>query len=288
MKSLLSRRTGLPFLLAATLLLSACVTSTEVRDIVRQSNTEAAAALGDQLVAETGAFGDLAPAAGDGQGATPDAIARLSTFVDQHPDNKVTQNALLLRLALLHLNAGALELARATFDRIDAAQLRSPRDQGLLAVREHLLWWRGVALLKEPGVFAANHRTEAEQAMRAFAERAALPATPPDLRAYLLEARAHIGIKLAADLINRSAARTLVEDSVNAYAALLDDAMTRQLESGALAPGTKPFDHATRLILRTQFLLEVVAAKWRNDPADHQPTFANPGCQAHYQRQLPR
>lgn len=281
----LSARLALALSVTA-LLLTGCVTSTEVRDIVRQSNTDSVTALGEQLVAEAGSPAALAPATGDGSGEAPDAIARLSAFVEQHPDNKVTQNALLLRLAFLHLNRGALELARATFERIDPAQLRSARDQGLLAVQAHLLWWRGVAQLRQPGVFASVHGAEAESARRDLLARATAQGAPEALRDYLLELRAHIGLKLAADLIDKSAARALLEDSVNACAAALGEAETAQLATGRLDPATRPFDAATRRLLRMQGLLEAVADAWRSEPAEFQPVFTNTGCLAHYRRSL--
>jgi len=269
-------------LFASALLLAGCVTSTEVREIVRQSNAESVALTGDLLVAEAGSAASLAPADAQGGGSTPDAIARLNAFVESHPENKVTLNALLLRKALLHLNAGTLELARATFEQIDASQLRSARDQGLLAVHDRMLWWWSVARIDQPGVFAANHREDAESAMRALLERAQAAGTPEELRDYLLEMRACIGIKLAADLIDKSVARALIENSVNSYSQGFSPSETAQLASGKLSPSAMPFDGATRRVLRAQTMLGLIATTWRGEPEAFQPRFANEGFKACY------
>ena len=116
----------------------ACVTAGDVRDIVDESNraTLVGTIAADAVPGQPGAANDAA-------GPWQDAVNRIETFIAEHPDDPRTIAALRIREAVVLLNAGQTNLARAVLNEVDESQLGSARDLAIYEARDALLWWYG-------------------------------------------------------------------------------------------------------------------------------------------------
>ncbi len=261
---------------SCALLLNGCISSTEVKSIVTHSNYEMLLAA-DPALGVAGLQTD--PAAGGNQ-KVDEAAARIETFLAQHQDDPAMVSALRLRQALLYLNHGQFSLAQNAFAEVKATDLHSARDKALFAVQPHLLWWNQTAAMNPAGFFASE-KAKAEKAMSALlAETKAKDLPPPDLRDYLLEMRAWIGLKLGLAIADPAASRETLQNAVNPIAESFTPAELTLLTTTTFKDA-KPFDLSTRRVLRTRSLLSTLARLTANAP-NATRIFNSPAFQRYY------
>lgn len=120
------------------LMLYGCVTATEVRKQIDESNEQILLAV---------VAGDAADLSGidDSQGVASDdyqkMAARIQGFIEQNPNLPAVTNPLRLRLAVLHMANGQANLAMATFEEVQPDSSLSERDLMIYNLREGLVWW---------------------------------------------------------------------------------------------------------------------------------------------------
>lgn len=201
---------GVPSLLFWVVLLAGCVTQQQVQQIVADSDERLEGRL---LVHDLGsALPDARPAAATD---APDwqTIARIDAFIEAHPDQKATINALLIRKALLFLQAGKPNMATAAFAAYDASIPGNVRDRGLYDAHRVLVWWWRVAPIADasalPPIGSFESRlTELSDTLES------LPTS--GIRYYLTNIRAHMTLKYSQQLDEPVEA---LRDGLNAYCA---------------------------------------------------------------------
>lgn len=258
--------------LAVALLGASCVTTEQVKGIVDDSNLAMMSA-------------ELDPAAGGVQagGTVADWKAvskRMEAFIAANPDQKATVAALRVRQAMMLLQAGQANLAAAAFAEADGAQLFFPRDRALKRLQNELVWWYRVSA----GTFSAAQLREASDALAAFARVDAEVLAPKDakpedvaasggIRDLLATIRACIGLKAANETYGAEAARPLLEDAINTYAATLPageterwaraDAQAAEAGKAAWPPEGVTIDVAVGTATRRRFHAEYLIANAR-------------------------
>jgi len=264
-------------LASCALLLSGCMSNTEVKSIVNASNYEMLLAA-DPALSVAGLQTD--PAAGLNP-KVDEAAARIENFLAQHQDDPAMVSALRLRQGLLYLNHGQFSLAENAFAEIKATDLHSARDKTLFAVHAQLRWWNETAAMGPAGFFASE-KTKAETAMSALLAQTKIKDVPlpPDLRDYLLEMRAWIGLKLGLATAEATASRAMLQEAINPWAETFSTAELSLLTS-ANFKDVKPFDLATRRVLRARSLLTTLARQTAATP-NTALTFSRPAFQYYY------
>ena len=235
-----------------------CVTTDEVKDIVRDANY--------QMLAASAPGSDLAGLSPDGKSdaAGADAATKVNAFLAAHPDDPAMTAALRLRQTMLYLGQQAFALADATHQQIAATSLLAPRDKALYAAYADLRWWNEYALAT-PAVFFSSQKDAAARHMAALAQQAAGLASLPDLRDYLLEMRAWIGLKLGLASPNLEFSVQTLQDAVDGWTAGFT-APELQLLVAANFKSVKPFDLSTRRVIRARVLLTTLAAQTAGAP----------------------
>lgn len=267
---------------AFALLLTSCVTP-EVKDLIRDANYE-------MLLTEAGPT-PLSGLQADPATTSPvgsNALSRLEAFVGQHPENKAMVTALRLRQATLYLNTGSFQLARAAFASIDSAELHTPRDQAIYALREHLVWWYQHAQMGNAPAFFLEQKPAAEAAMKALAEQSAALTAAPDARDFLLEMRAWIALKLGLEAKLFGGAQTILADGIDTFGNVFTTEERQQVARGTLDEnsGAPAFDPSTRRILRAGNLLRRLAENTKNWAPAQRPALKHPEFQAYYTAKL--
>ena len=119
--------------------ISACLTSKQVKDIVDESNSAI-------IVASLSGQGEIM----DVEPTTPKTnnwqkeVEKIEQFITNNPDQVATNNALRIREAVLLLNAGQPNLARAIFAEVQCADLGNSRDRAICDAQGPLIWWYGL------------------------------------------------------------------------------------------------------------------------------------------------
>jgi len=274
-----------PLALLAAFALGGCVTTDQVRDIVRSSNYE-------MLVAADPALATTVPAdANQGQKPTPSAAERLTTFLQAHPDDPVLGPALHLRQALLYLNERQFDLAEASFAQIKGAKFTTARDEALAANFPVIRWWSQWSLAG-PGAFRAE-RANALTQMQALAAAAASDGLKqaPDVADYFLEMRAWIGLKAGFAVVLPGDAEfqvTTLQDAINGWTATFAPAQLALLSQPKF-DAAQAFTLSTRRVLRLRTLLDTLATVAKSGstlvpaPALH---FASADAQHYYEAKL--
>jgi hypothetical protein len=263
---------------SGALLLHGCISSTEVKSIVRDSNYQMLLASTPGL--ETGLATN--PAEGPNAAAAADdaAAVRINAFLEAHQDDPSMANALRLRQTLLYLNQRAFALADSAILQIDARKLSSPRDQALVAAYPDLRWWAEYAHTAEL-TFATTQQEAALAHSASLEQHAAKLAASPDLRDYLLEMRAWIGLKLGLATVNNPAfTQATIQNAINPWAETFSPAELTLL-GAADFKNAKPFDLATRRVLRARGLLTKLAQQFAGAPHPTL-TFNRPAFQQYY------
>lgn len=239
---------------SCALFLNGCISSKEVKDIVRDSNYQ-------MLLASAPGFETkLATNPQEGNPAGSDeAAARINAFLEAHQDDPTMANALRVRQTLLYLNQRAFALADSAFKQIDAKTPLSPRDQALVAAYPDLRWWAEYAHTAEL-TFSITHKEKALEHINSLEQQATRLVAAPDLRDYFLEMRAWIGLKLGLATVNNpDFTKDIIQSAINLWAATFStDELT--LLNSTNFKNVKPLDLSTRRVLRARVLLMKLAA----------------------------
>lgn len=185
--------------------LAGCVTASEVRDIVRESNADVVAAQ----------FTQDAPLLG---GTDQDRLAdsrkaqktaeRIQNFIDAHPDRPEVINPLRVRLAVLYMLDGKPNLARATFGEVEAGDWINERDGLILDLHDDLIWWYGVL---RRGRFDPGDKERADQALVKFGEALGKEIEDASVRAWFEQTRIRIAVRRAQNFTPGEPAKTIEE-----------------------------------------------------------------------------
>jgi len=213
-------------LFAVALACTGCVTAPEVAKIVAQSN---AAMLAGQL----GALPTPDGKSGNAETLSA-ASARIDAFIEAHADQKQIVAPLRVRQAMLLLAHQQFNSARSAFDAANAGYLVTARDQALKRNQAHLLWWFAASGRK---IWSNDDFTAASKALVDLkAEHAKLEGSP-EIRDYLGELRAWIGVTYAGRSTNPDRARALLVDALDQYATLFTPAELELIATDQNPPG---------------------------------------------------
>jgi hypothetical protein len=225
-----------------------CATQREVAQIVANSN---AAMLASRF--------DLAVAPGGDPGASAAAVQqefdRIEAFVAAHADPQFlgTTTPLRLRQAVLLLNAGQLNLAKAAFAQVDGQHLHTARDQALLRSKDTLLWWFGSS--KKANWDDAD-RSASKQAMAQLQGEQERLGDSPDVRDYLAEMRAWIGIVAAKHTLDANKLRSHVKDALDGYAKIFTADDLQALDAATAGPNPPQLGPELRRRVRSKAVLD--------------------------------
>lgn len=208
-------------------LLGGCVTADQVREIVEGANRES-------LVANLAGEGaDLQPERRQGQvAAWEKEVTRIEDFIVNHPEQSRTNNALRVREAVLLLNAGQTNLARAVFSEVDRGELAGERDLAIYDARDHLLWWYGLGT-----AMSAADRTKAQAALNGLAGVADALERSGYVRRFLEETRVRIALRLAQSLSDSASIRSVLDEAIARYEAQFDAVDREAIQAWHLGSG---------------------------------------------------
>lgn len=191
----------------AAVLLGGCVTADEVKEIVESANRESVVANLAGAGADLQPAGDAARRAGWEQ-----EVARIEDFIVNHPDRLRTINALRIREAVLLLNAGQVNLARAVFSEVDRGQLAGERDLAIYDARDPLVWWYGLGT-----AMSGEDRAKARAALTGIARVANDLERTTYTRRFLEETRVRIALRLARSLSDPASIRAVLDEAMSRY-----------------------------------------------------------------------
>lgn len=192
--------------LSLVLLFSGCATRNQAIKVDEQSN---AAMISSQL-------GELPQK--DGERSAPtftDSNRQIEAFIAAHPGQNEMTAPLRIRQALLLLANKQSNLAKAAFDSVAEADLHTDRDRALKHNSDHLIWWFSQSA---NDTWTANDQTKAVSAVKALAQAQDSLGNSPEIRDYLAEMRAWIGLASAKQTTSLAEARKRLEDALNVYA----------------------------------------------------------------------
>ena len=206
---------------ALALLLAGCVTQEQVATIVAQSNASIV----------TGQLGDW-PAASGGKADSgwEQANERIEAFVAAHPAQPAITAPLRVRQALLLLANGQISLGQAAFDAANESDLRTDRDRALKQNAAHLVWWFAHST---SSTWPATDQANARKALESLAESQGNLIGSPEIRDYLAEMRAWIGLAAAKQTANTDAARTRLIDALDVYGRTFSEHDLEVVNNGA-------------------------------------------------------
>ncbi len=197
----------LPLLLTLGLLMAGCATRRQVAEIIAHSNASMLA----------GQIGLPDAAGGSDRAPWQEAVERIDAFVVAHPDQPDTTAPLRIRQAMLLLAYRQFGLAEAAFNAAAPTHLHTDRDKALKRQQATLLWWFATSTNE---TWTAADQASAETAMAALKEEQAALEGSPEIRDYLAEMRAWIGLAAAKQTVSASRARVRLEDALDVYAAI--------------------------------------------------------------------
>jgi hypothetical protein len=223
-----------PLLLAAALALTGCATRQQVAEIITQSN---ATMLGAQF--------ELPAPSGPGEAPRwKQESDRIDAFITAHPNQKATTAPLRVRQAMLLLSYHQIGLAQAAFNQVQMGDLHTDRDQALKRSERTLVWWFGHST---NALWVDSDFSEAKAALKQLEAAQAQLAASPEIRDYLAELRAWIGLSVAKHRTSPAAVREAIADALDVYAgiftttdlAMLAAGMERLPDPSALAPDVR-------------------------------------------------
>ena len=202
--------------LGATMLLVAggCTTQQQVKQIVDESNARLAAT----MLPDPG----LAPDAVGRTTGAADTARRIDEIIAANPDQKALAASLRIRQGVIYLNEDRYNLAEAAFESADAAQLFTDRDQALKALAPDLVWWYQTTARKTR--LSADERRRATQAREAMKSQVAARKDSPDVRDWIAETGAWIGLAQAAAVPELGQLKSVLETTIDDYAVILTPA----------------------------------------------------------------
>lgn len=230
-------------LAAAILLVDGCTTQRQVESIVAESNAAMlAAGVPDVQLKADGSTGG-------GTGDWQSASHKIDAFVAANPDQKTTIGALRVRQGVLLLANRQYDLAQAAFNA--ASDLKTDRDKALKALSPWLVWWYQHSA--DPTLNPLQ-RAKASEALSAFDAQIANVQASPDIRDFLAEMRAYIGLKLASEEQGDSKRATFV-DTLNRYSEIFTPEDLDALAQGNLKPASNAVTVTERRRLRAQAVI---------------------------------
>jgi hypothetical protein len=253
------------------LVVGGCVTARDVERIVQDANRDSVVA----SLAENGSL--LEPQPGQLKVASwEDNVSRIEDFVVNHPDQPQTNNALRIREAVLLLNAGQTNLARAVFAEIDRGQLAGERDLAIYDAREHLVWWYGLSRS-----MSDQDRTHAREALSGLARVADNLDQTSYTRRFLEETRVRVGLRLAQSLSSEADVQSVLEDATVRYAGQFDEAdrkaiqmwhLDHDLASGVTLQSLRWYDYVPNAFARAD---EIIEAACRSSCPTYTPDWVS-------------
>jgi hypothetical protein len=183
-----------------------CATQEQVKKIVADSNAQLAASRFEEI--------PLNPRPDDPR--DDDAARRIEEFIAAHPDQKALIGSLRVRQAMIYLSRKQYNLAEAAFNA--ATDLQTDRDQALVAVHPSLIWWYENSATKFDDTKAKasiSHR-------KAFSREARVRSASPEIRDFLSESGAWVGLKQFEATTKRIERKEIMEETMNDYAFILD------------------------------------------------------------------
>lgn len=236
-----------PLLLTVALALTGCATKNQVARIVAQSN---AAMLAGQF--------DLPTATGNGtQPVWQVESDRIEAFIASHagPQQTNTTAPLRLRQAMLLLSHGQTGLAQAAFNQIGPRHLHTPRDQALQRSQRTLLWWFANSTA---AAWTETDWTECNKALDQLQDEQTRLADSPEIRDYLAEMRAWVGIAAAKKPLGPAKVRQYLSDALNVYAGIFTPADLQIIAAGTeqQLPGPEALTVDVRRRLRAKAVLD--------------------------------
>jgi len=248
--------------LTVALALAGCVTTQEVSSIVAQSNAAMLA----------GQFGLPAPGPQAGVEPWQEASERIETFIAAHPGQPATTGPLRVRQAMLLLGYHQANLARAAFAQVAVDDLHAARDKALKQNADTLVWWFPNST---KDAWSADDQTKSATALRELAATQASLAASEDIRDYLAEMRAWIGLVSAKQAGSPARARERVEDALNGYAAIFTPEDLAALAAGPeQLPDPSAVSVAVKRRLRSKAVLDYAREVNRADNLGAQPANA--------------
>ena len=206
-------------------IVAGCPTRTDVANIVAESNRSLLAAQASALAASNGSviasqLGGLPPASGKAGDVDHwlQASSRIDAFAEAHPEQKRTIAALRVRQAILLLSNKQYQLAKLAFDLAPLEDLVAERDKALKRNQAHLIWWFEAS--SDDSWTDDSDQAKATTALGAL-EMEQQSLTPgSEIRDYLGELRAWIGLTRARHATNGPDRKKHLEDALNTYAKL--------------------------------------------------------------------
>lgn len=225
-------------LAAAILLVDGCSTTNKTKEAVTESN----AALLAQLEPDG--------ASGGGTVDWQSASSKIDTLIAANPDQRATNGALRVRQGVLLLAYRQYDLALAAFD--TASDLKTDRDKALKALSPWLAWWYQHSA--DPTLNPLQ-RAKAGEALSAFNAQIAKVRASPDIRDFLAEMRAYIGLKLASEEQGGAKRATFI-DTLNRYSEIFTTEDLDALAQGNLRSDSSTVTTTERRRLRAQAVIE--------------------------------
>ena len=186
--------------------LSACLTSKQVKDIVDDSNSAI-------IVASMSSQGEIM----DVESTIPKTnswqkeVEKIEQFITNNPDQVATNNALRIREAVLLLNVGQPNLARAVFSEVQCAELGNSRDRAICDAQEPLIWWYGL------GTTIPEQRDKVRKEIDSLEKVAdGLPKTSPTRRMFE-QIRVRAAIRLAESLSEPGDVKNVLNEALTRY-----------------------------------------------------------------------
>lgn len=253
-------REALLIVLLVSLTLLGCATQKQVKEIVASSN--AAILAGNLGLPQAGAQGT--------QTAWQEASDRIETFIAAHPDQPSITAPLRIRQAMLLLSHRQFNLAEAAFNAAAPGDLHSARDQALKRNQSTLLWWFANST-KETWT-EADQRAAANALTNLATEQSQL-ANSVEIRDYLAEMRAWIGLAAARQTTSPALAKTRLEDALNVYAQIFtQDDLSALKTMNEQLPDPRALSPDVRRRLRARAVLEEAKKINTTNGLDARPT----------------
>ena len=238
-------------LAAAILLVDGCATQHQTKDVVTESNAALLAA--SRQLQPDGANG----------GGTVDwqsASSKIDALIAAHPDQRATNGALRVRQGVLLLANRQYYLAQAAFNA--ATDLKTDRDKALKALSPWLVWCYQHSA--DPTLNPLQ-REKAREALSAFDAEIGAVRASPDIRDFLAEMRAYIGLKLASEEQGDAKRATFI-DTLNRYSEIFTPEDLDALAQGNLKSDSSAVTITERRRLRALAVI-AKAKRMRNRAA---------------------
>ena len=249
---------------AVLALASGCATQQQVKQIVDDSNARLAAG----MLSGPGLAPDAVPAAEAG-----DAARRIDDVIAAHPDQKALASSLRVRQGVIYLNQGQYNLAAAAFEAADPALLFTDRDQALKALAPHLVWWYRTKAGRSPMPIAELKRAEA--AMQAMKAETAKRKDSPDVRDWIAETGAWIGLAYFGATPDPTRQKPTLEATIDDYSSIFAQADLAWLCTPNRADAAVPLPDLRRR-LRAQTVVSAAQHSAKSLTGADRPAFREP------------